>query len=90
MSNFDVRDLEEAGRISGTCRPVGDQVLYHLKERAIDHSVIPWCEKHGVAVVASSPFGHGNFPGPRTEGGLLPARLAPILRIDAQFRTMDA
>jgi diketogulonate reductase-like aldo/keto reductase len=26
-------------------------------------------EKHGVAVVACSPFGPGSFPGPRTAGG---------------------
>ena len=31
--------------------------------------MIPWCEAHGVAVVAYSPFGHGRFPGPRTKGG---------------------
>lgn len=26
-------------------------------------------EEHGVGVVAYSPFGHGDFPGPRTRGG---------------------
>ena len=31
--------------------------------------MIPWCEQHGVAVVAYSPFGHGDFPGPRAKGG---------------------
>jgi diketogulonate reductase-like aldo/keto reductase len=31
--------------------------------------VIPWCEKHGVAVVAYSPYGHGNFPGPDSKSG---------------------
>jgi diketogulonate reductase-like aldo/keto reductase len=44
-------------------------VLYHLNERAIEHAVVPWCEKHGVAVVGYSPFGSGNFPGPRSAGG---------------------
>ena len=69
VSNFDVPDLEEAARIAGKDRLVCNQVLYHLQERAIEHAVIPWCEKHGVAVVAYSPFGHGRFPGPRTPGG---------------------
>ena len=36
---------------------------------AIEHAVLTWCEEHGVAVVAYSPFGHGDFPGPHTEGG---------------------
>src|SRR5262249_42609814 len=45
------------------------QVLYHLRERAIEHAVLPWGERHGVAVVGYSPFGHGDFPGPDTPDG---------------------
>jgi diketogulonate reductase-like aldo/keto reductase len=67
VSNFDVSDLEELAEAAG--RPVCNQVLYYLQERAIEHAVIPWCEQHGVAVVAYSPFGHGDFPGSRTKGG---------------------
>ena len=67
VSNFDVSDLEEVWEVAG--RLVCNQVLYHLQERAIEHAVIPWCEQHGVAVVAYSPFGHGDFPGSRTKGG---------------------
>ena len=69
VSNFDVSDLEEACRIAGEGQIACNQVLYHLQERAIEHAVIPWCEKHGVALVGYSPFGHGSFPGPRTTGG---------------------
>jgi diketogulonate reductase-like aldo/keto reductase len=69
VSNFDVPDLEEALRIAGNGRIACNQVLYHLKQRAIEHSVLPWCEEHGIAVVGYSPFGHGEFPGPRTAGG---------------------
>ncbi len=46
-----------------------NQVLYHLQERAIEHAVIPWCERHGVAVVAYSPFGHDRFPVRAQQGG---------------------
>jgi diketogulonate reductase-like aldo/keto reductase len=69
VSNFDVPDLEEALSVGGAGNLVCNQVLYHLEERAIEHAVIPWCEKHGVAVVGYSPFGHGSFPGPRSTGG---------------------
>jgi diketogulonate reductase-like aldo/keto reductase len=69
VSNFDVADLEETWQIAGEGRFACNQVLYHLQERAIEHAVIPWCEERGVAVVAYSPFGHGEFPGPRTMGG---------------------
>ncbi|HJU06822.1 MAG TPA: aldo/keto reductase [Nitrospiraceae bacterium] len=68
VSNFDVPDLEEARKLTGENGPVCNQVLYHLKERAIEHAVLPWCDSHGVAVVAYSPFGQGDFPGPRTAG----------------------
>jgi len=69
VSNFDVPDLDEARGIAGDGSLACNQVLYHLEERAIEHAVLPWCERHGVAVVAYSPFGHGRFPGPRTRGG---------------------
>ena len=69
VSNFDVPDLEEAFEIVGAGHITCNQVLYHLQERAVEHAVLPWCGKHGVAVVAYSPFGHGEFPGPRTKGG---------------------
>src|SRR5262249_33038323 len=58
VSNFNVSDLEEVRTLSGSL--VCNQVLYHLQERALEHAVLPWCEKHGVAVVAYSPFGHGD------------------------------
>jgi len=69
VSNFDVPDLEEAWTIAGKGRLVCNQVLYHLQERAIEHAVLPWCEKRDIAVVGYSPFSHGRFPGPRTKGG---------------------
>jgi diketogulonate reductase-like aldo/keto reductase len=76
VSNFDVPDLEEALRIAGAGRIACNQVLYHLQERAIEHAVLPWCEEHGVAVVAYSPFGHGDFPGPHSEGGRILKEIA--------------
>ena len=69
VSNFDVPDLETAWEAAGEGRIACNQVLYHLEERAIEHAVLPWCEDHGVAVVAYSPFGHGNFPDARSPGG---------------------
>ncbi|HEY0192501.1 MAG TPA: aldo/keto reductase [Kofleriaceae bacterium] len=63
VSNFDEDDLIEAERIVGPGKIACNQVLYHLDERAIEHRVIPWCEQHGVAVVAYSPLGsRGGFP----------------------------
>lgn len=72
VSNFDEADLDEALEIIGNVDDsslVCNQVLYHLKERAIEHAVIPWCQEHGVAVVAYSPFGSGDFPDASTPEG---------------------
>lgn len=76
VSNFDVPDLEETWEIAGDGRLACNQVLYHLQERAIEHAVLPWCEDHGIAVVGYSPFGHGDFPGPHTEGGRILQEIA--------------
>jgi len=69
VSNFDADDLDELLEVSGEGKIACNQVLYHLKERAIEHAVIPWCAKHGVAVVAYSPFGHNDFPPPQSQAG---------------------
>jgi len=62
VSNFDTDDLDELLEVAGEGTIACNQVLYHLRERAIEHAVIPWCEAHGTAVVAYSPFGHNDFP----------------------------
>jgi diketogulonate reductase-like aldo/keto reductase len=69
VSNFDSDDLDEMLAVAGRGKIACNQVLYHLQERAIEHAVIPWCTQHGVAVVAYSPFGHNDFPSPRSKSG---------------------
>ncbi len=69
VSNFDVDDLDELLDVAGEGRIACNQVLYHLRERAIEHAVIPWCKQHGTAVVAYSPFGHDDFPAPQSKAG---------------------
>jgi diketogulonate reductase-like aldo/keto reductase len=76
VSNFDADDLDEILAVSGEGKIACNQVLYHLKERAIEHNVIPWCARHGVAVVAYSPFGHNDFPSAASAGGKLLRKIA--------------
>ncbi len=75
VSNFDVADLEDALAIAGPGRIACNQVLYHLQQRGIEHAVLPWCERHGVAVVGYTPFG-SRFPGPSGAGGRVLAEIA--------------
>jgi diketogulonate reductase-like aldo/keto reductase len=69
VSNFDADDLDELLEVAGPGKIACNQVLYHLRERAIEHAVIPWCVQHGVAVVAYSPFGHNDFPEASSKAG---------------------
>jgi len=76
LSNFDVDGLDAALRIAGPGAIACNQVLYHLGERAIEHAVAPWCRRNGVALVAYSPFGSGDFPDPASRGGRVLGEIA--------------
>ncbi|HET6838921.1 MAG TPA: aldo/keto reductase [Bradyrhizobium sp.] len=76
VSNFDTDDLDDMLEVAGEGQIACNQVLYHLKERAIEHAVIPWCAQHNVAVVAYSPFGHDDFPDARSKPGQVLAAIA--------------
>ncbi len=84
VSNFDTDDLNELLAVAGKGRIACNQVLYHLQERAIEHAVIPWCEKHSVAVVAYSPFGHDDFPSPRSKQGQMLQSIADAHKATAR------
>jgi len=94
VSNFDIDDLNEMLAVAGKDRIACNQVLYHLQERAIEYAVIPWCEAHGVAVVAYSPFGHDEFPSPRSKAGAVlqgvaDARKATARQVALGFLTRE-
>lgn len=62
VSNFDSHDLEPALRAARNHRLACNQVLYHLEDRGIERKLIPFCERHEIAVMGYSPFGHTSFP----------------------------
>jgi len=76
LSNFDESELAAAVAIAGEGKVACDQLLYHLEERGIEHAVIPYCEEHGIGVVAYSPLGSGRFPRERSRGGRVLAEIA--------------
>jgi diketogulonate reductase-like aldo/keto reductase len=94
VSNFDADDLDEMLDVGGEGKIACNQVLYHLQERAIEHAVIPWCNAHGTALVAYSPFGHNDFPDPRTRAGevlqaIAEARGASVRQVALAFLTRE-
>ena len=62
VSNFDVPQVEAAQAALRHHRLASNQVLYHLGERGIERRLIPYCHKHGIAVVGYTPFGREHFP----------------------------
>jgi len=84
VSNFDADDLDELRDVAGDGKIACNQVLYHLQARAIDHAVIPWCEQHGVAVVAYSPFGHNDFPPASSKRGAVLQSIADAHKVSAR------
>ena len=57
VSNFKVSDMEELFRVSHGDRCATNQVLYNLGNRGIEHDLLPWCERHGMPLMAYSPLG---------------------------------
>jgi diketogulonate reductase-like aldo/keto reductase len=85
VSNFDVADLEELARIAAPAAPACNQVLYHLKERYIEHALIPWCASRRIAVVAYTPF--GETPGlfsPESSAGRVLHEIAAVHHASAR------
>ena len=57
VSNFNVSAMEDLLRVPHGDRCAANQVLYNLASRDIERDLLPWCEQHGVAVMAYSPLG---------------------------------
>ena len=57
VSNFTVLDMDELFRVPGGDRCATDQVPYSIADRRIERDLLPWCERHGMPVMAYSPLG---------------------------------
>ncbi len=74
ISNFDAAEMLEAASFLRAVQLACNQVLYHLRERGVEHDVIPAARERGIAVVAYTPFGRGQFPRAQAaQGGVLEA-----------------
>jgi len=75
VSNFDETMLAQARQIAGD-RIACNQVMYHLRQRTVEHAVLPYCRRHDIAIVGYSPFGAGAFAGADDEGARLLSMIA--------------
>ena len=56
VSNFDPGDLKELWQIEAGRDIAVNQILYNLKRRAVEVSLMPWLRQHHVPVMAYSPI----------------------------------
>ena len=61
VSNFDVAQMKAAQAALARARLACNQVLYHLRDRAIEKDVLPYCERNRIAVVGYTPLNKGGF-----------------------------
>jgi len=63
VSNFAVRDLEEARSLLSKTDIASNQVRYNMLQRDVEKEVIPYCKKEGISVMAYSPLAQGALTG---------------------------
>ena len=81
VSNFDVREMEEVVSLPGGNGVATDQVMYNLNRRGIEFSLIPWCEKHRVPIMAYSPLDQGKLLRSREVQGIAAKHSATVAQI---------
>ena len=90
VSNFNEEEIDETVRIAGPGRVACNQVLYNLGERAIEHYVVPGCERHGIAVVGYSPFKQKSSRNQRVLNEIAAARGVSPRQVTLAFLTRRA
>jgi diketogulonate reductase-like aldo/keto reductase len=66
VSNFDIEDMEELCALQGGTECATNQVLYNLRRRGIEASLLPWCRSHSIPIMAYSPIEQGRLLRDRT------------------------
>ncbi|MES5099691.1 aldo/keto reductase [Agrobacterium sp. BA1120] len=61
VSNFDTDDMEELFSVTDGKNCAANQVLYNLSRRGPEYDLLPWCQSHGVPVMAYSPIEQGRI-----------------------------
>lgn len=80
VSNFDLDDMLEAQSYLRNVPLACNQVLYNLRERGIEHRLLPAAREREIAIVAYTPFGRGRMP---SSGRAVLERIAQAHRASA-------
>ena len=77
VSNFSTEELAEAQAALKHHPIVSNQVLYNLRRREIERTLMPYCRRHGVTIIAYTPLDSGRLAAGR---GLFESRGAKVLQ----------
>jgi len=69
VSNFSLKQMEEANAALEKYRLTSTQMPYHLADRRMEKEILPYCRKENMAFMAYFPLGHGRL----TRSGILAA-----------------
>ena len=61
VSNFSVAELQEAQAAMANVPIVSNQVLYSLKRREIERTLLPYCQENQVTIIAYTPLADGSL-----------------------------
>ena len=75
VSNFNLKELQQAEQTLEDERIACNQVLYHLSYSAIEKRIVPYCKSKDIAVVGYPPFGHDELPSPNSTPGKALAKI---------------
>ncbi len=76
VSNFSTDELDDARSAMKHHPIVSNQVLYNLRHREIERSLMPYCLRHDVTIIAYTPLDSGKLAG---KPGMFAARDARVL-----------
>ena len=71
VSNFSIRQTEEAREALARSELVSNQVEYSLVDRSVEKELLPYCRKEGLTLIAYSPLARGAIPESKIPSALL-------------------
>lgn len=70
VSNFNLRQLQEAQSALPKSELASVQVDFSLVHRNVEGDILPYCDREGIALLAYYPLGHGKLPSDHRLGPL--------------------
>ncbi|MDA4131108.1 MAG: aldo/keto reductase [Thaumarchaeota archaeon] len=91
VSNFAVRDLEEARSYLSKTDIVSNQLRYNLLQRNIEEEVLPYMKREGITALAWSPLAQGALTGKYSSQNIPKGdvRVENVLFAPSNMRSID-